>query len=89
MRKELAPVAEWPEVPATPEEWAELYRNRAFLKALRQIKVFLLQHQSAPPRSETEIIANVYTAAGLRMALKAIEIAETGAGQLGRKADNG
>lgn len=87
-RKELALVAEWPEVPATEAEWEDLYRNRAFLKALREIKVHLLRHQSAAPRNEEEIIANAYVAAGLRLALKAIQFAETGTDQF-RKADNG
>lgn len=85
-RKELALVVEWPEVSATEGEWEALYQNRAFLKALREIKIRLLRLQSARPNSEEEIIRHAYEAEGVRQALQAIELAEF---DLGKKADNG
>lgn len=75
-RKELALdlAAVCPPVVAQPEEWEELFQNRAFLQCLNLIKAEMLSLQSRPPSKDP--IVNTMTlseAQGFKRVLQIID----------------
>lgn len=67
-----------PMYPTSPEQWAELYRNPAFLQVLSDLKALHLRllDKAQSYRIPDEIQAYALQALGVKEALKEIQISE-------------